>query len=440
MTLTPEQKATLYIIQNRPVEIGRAFGFKLLQPIDKNGYSLHNEWIKMMLFSTEDILIQAHRESYKTTCVIVALALNILVHPSMSVAFLRKTDDDIKEVIKSVAKCLKTEAALGIAYNLYGTELIITKESSSEITTNLFVDTRGSSQLTGMGIGSSLTGKHYDKIYTDDIVNKKDRASKAEREDVKLSYGELTHILNDKKPDNALIGKMCNTGTPWHRDDAYKLMPEPMIWTYKDTGILSEEKIQKAKDTNSPSLFAANYELRHVSDEGQLFQGDPQFSTDKSKFLYGNAHVDAAFGGDNFTAFTNIKAHTTMSGETEYYIYGKVWQKHVKKCYGYIKEACERFKTDVVFIEDNADKGYVADEMDSYGIWTKPYHEQQKKSTKISTVLYSACKKLRWHPDTDPDYIIQIKDYIEGFEPDDAPDSAASLIREIEMMSEAFIL
>ena len=434
------KEATIWLIKNRPVDIGRAFGFKLLHPIDENGYSLHNEWIKMMLFSEEDILIQAHRESYKTTCVIVSLAINMIAFYNMNVAFLRKTDDDIKEVIKSVAKCLKTDVALGLAYNLYGVELILEKESSSELTTNLFVDSRGSAQLTGMGIGSSLTGKHYDKIYTDDIINKKDRTSKAERDEVKMSYGELVHILNDKKPDNKLIGTMCNTGTPWHRDDAYTLMPKPMIWTYHDTNILTEEKIKRAKEANSPSLFAANYELKHVSDEGMLFKGDPVYSNKQSSFLYGYAHVDAAFGGDNYTAFTIISPQKDEKGETEYYIYGKVWRMHVKKCYGFMKEASEKFRVNTIFIEDNADKGYVSEEMDSFGMWTKTYHEQQKKAVKISTVLYSAWKKLRWHPDTDPDYIIQIKDYIEGFEPDDAPDSAASLIRQIEIMSEAFIM
>jgi hypothetical protein len=259
-------------------------GFKLLHEIDENGYSLHNEWIKMMMFSEENILIQAHRESYKTTCVIVALALNMIAFPSMNIAFLRKTDGDIKEVINSVAKCLKKEVALGIAYNLYGIELQLTKESASELTTNLYVDSRGSSQLTAIGIGSSIVGKHYDKIYTDDIVTKEDRYSKAERDKTIASYGELGNVLNDKKPHNPLIGTICNTGTPWHRDDAYQKMPKPHIWTYHDTGILSNEKIAQQKKMLTPAVFAANYELKHISEDGQLFTS-PQYCKDENKFL-----------------------------------------------------------------------------------------------------------------------------------------------------------
>lgn len=434
------REATAWLIRNRPVDIVRAFGFTKLHEIDANDYSLHNEWLKHLILSEKDILIWAHRESYKTTCVIGALAINMIAFPNMSVAFLRKTDSDIKEVVKAVAKCLYTDMAIGMAHNLWGMELQLLQESSSEITTNLSTDTRGSAQLTGIGIGSSIVGKHYDRIYTDDIVNKEDRASKAEREKTKANYGELGNVLNDRSSDNPLTGVMINTGTPWHPQDAYTKMPKPMIWTYHETGILSDEKIERQKKILTPSLFAANYELEHVSDAGKLFVGDPIFSPDINKFKYGYAHVDAAFGGDNSTAFTVIKPEIDTNGDVTYYILGKLWQQHVKKCYGFIKVICEDMNVNTIFIEDNADKGYVSEEMDSFGLWTKTYHEQQKKSAKISTVLYSAWNKLRWHPDTDADYIIQIQDYIEGFEPDDAPDSAASLIREIELMSEAFII
>ena len=39
--------------------------------------------------------------------------------------------------------------------------------------------------------------------------------------------------------------------------------------------------------------------------------------------------------------------------------------------------------------------------------------------------------KINISPDTDPEYLNQIIDYRKGSEPDDAPDSCASLLREI---------
>ena len=357
----------------------------------------------------------------------------------MTVAFFRKTDADIKEVIGSVRKCLETDIAIGIAWNLYETELSLTKESMTELTTNLFLDTRGCAQLTGIGLGSSIVGKHYDKMFTDDICNQKDRISKAEREATKAAYGELGNILNDRIAGNPYVGVMCNTGTPWHRDDVYQLMPEPIVYTYHDTSILSDEKIARQKKMLTPSLFAANYELKHVSNEGQLFK-DPKYCDDMSKFLYGSAHVDCAFGGDNYTALTIMQEHDDEKGNTKYYAIGWVWHKHVQKCYGEIKRVCKDFKVDIIYLEDNADKGYVSSEMDMHGMWTKPYHENQNKDVKISTYLYAAWLDMYWHPETDPEYLTQIIDYVPTFEPDDAPDSCASILREVMNTSTAFIM
>ena len=150
--------------------------------------------------------------------------------------------------------------------------------------------------------------------------------------------------------------------------------------------------------------------------------------------------MDCAFGGDNYTALTIIQICKDEKGNDKYYAFGYVWQQHVQKCYGFIKEYCRRFKVDIIYLEDNADKGYVSQEMDMHGMWTKTYHEQQKKEVKISTYLYAAWSDMYWHPETDPDYLIQITDYIAGFEPDDAPDSCASLLREIMTTSQAWIM
>lgn len=435
MTREEQIEQLMKIIIERPVDIGRSFGYDKLHPIDENGYSLHNEWLKMMLFSTEEELLQAHRESYKTTCVIVAIAISMLIFNKMNIAFIRKTDDDIKEVIKGVKKCLLTETAIGIAYLLYGTELSLLKDSSSEITTNIYVDVRGTEQLTGRGVGSSLTGKHYDKIFTDDICNPKDRTSRAEREATKAAYGELGNVLNDRIESNPYVGVVFNSGTPWHRNDVYTLMPKPHVYPYQVTGILSDEKIERQRNKLTTSLFTANYELKHVSDEKCPFK-EASFSYEEQMFSYGmTAHVDCAFGGDNYTAFTAMVKHNGII-----YAYGKVWDRHVRECYSEIKALCKQFKVDIIYLEDNADKGYVGEEMDKIGLWTKVYHENQNKHVKVMTWLYTAWADIRWHKDTDPNYLSQIIDYTEDAEPDDAPDSCSSLLREAMQQQEAFAI
>ena len=139
----------------------------------------------------QDRTLQASRGTYKTTCVSFALAITIILLPNIRTLFLRKTDADVKEVIKQVQKILIDPHTQHIVNCIYGVSLKLTVQSATEISTNLTVDIKGTSQLVGTGIGSSLTGKHFDRIFTDDIVNVKDRVSKAEREATKIVYQEL---------------------------------------------------------------------------------------------------------------------------------------------------------------------------------------------------------------------------------------------------------
>ena len=80
---------------------------------------------------------------------------------------------------------LRTDVTQYLSDGLWGVSCQITTDNMLEVSTSLSSDARGGAQLTGMGIGGSLTGKHYDLIFTDDIVNLKDRASRAERERTK---------------------------------------------------------------------------------------------------------------------------------------------------------------------------------------------------------------------------------------------------------------
>jgi hypothetical protein len=431
-----EREKVIKLVKERPVDIVRKMGFTLLHEIDENGYSLHNEWLKLLIFSKEEILLQAHRESFKTTCVIGAIAISMIILPTITMAFLRKTDKDIKEVMNAVRKCLMTDVAIWLAYQLWDMELTLAKESTEEITTSLFLETRGSAQLTGMGIGSSIVGKHYDKIFTDDICTNRDRVSRAEREATKTGYRELGNILNDKIKGNPFSGVIINTGTPWHKNDVFLLMPPPLVWDYTQTGILSDEFIAGRKRTLTKSEFAANYELKHISDADKPF-GEPKFTTDKARIFYGYAQLDCAFGGDNYTALTIM--NKDYQSEL-YYGFGIVWNQHVNKCYPEILALLKEYKVDITFIEDNADKGYVAEELEQLGVFVKIYHENSKKYVKILTYLNDNWDKIFWHKETDPEYLTQIVDYEMEAEPDDAPDSAASLLREFAERQEAFII
>ena len=176
---------------------------------------------------------------------------------------------------------------------LYGIDLVV-DSTSNKINTNLPNDPRGTSQLVGRGVGGAITGQHYDLIFTDDIVNVSDRVSRAERDRTKLFYQELQNIKNQG-------GCIKNTGTPWHKDDAFELMPKPKRYDCYSTGIMSKEEIKDKKRRMTASLFAANYELKHIADDDVMFT-EPVTNADISYIYNGISHVDAAYYGEDYTA------------------------------------------------------------------------------------------------------------------------------------------
>lgn len=420
--MTPAEKARWFI--QHPVALGHAVGFTKLREYP------HGEWLRWMINGTEDGTLQAHRGGYKTSCLEIAIPLLMIRYPQNNTIFLRKTDTDVAEVIGAVNRILQHPVFRQIFHALTGADLQVIRSNSTEITTNIYNAPKGSSQLLGIGIGGSLTGKHADLVITDDIVNLKDRKSRAERDQTKAIYQELQNIRNPG-------GRIINTGTPWHKDDAFTLMPPPMKYDWRQTGMLTEEQVDLLRRSMAPSLFAANYELEHIAAEEALFKTAPKFVTaDRARELLGPnarpedllrdgiAHIDAAYGGEDFTAFTcgQIRGNTL-------FMYGRMWHQHVDTVVKHCAETAADFMCEPVYCEKNADKGYLAREISSYGVTAYPYTEKENKYVKISSFLRKWWEHIEWIPGTDPEYLNQILNYTEDAEHDDAPDSAACVCR-----------
>lgn len=404
------RKQAINFLKKHPVKFGQMLGFTKLA-------DLHNGWIQDMAYGTEDDTLQGHRNSYKTTCLSIAIALIMILLPKLRILFIRKTDDDVKEIIRQVRNILLSPITQVFVMAIYGISLKLVVDNATELSTNLSNDIKGTSQLTGCGIGSSLTGKHYDRIFTDDIVNIKDRQSKAERENTKTMYQELINLLNRG-------GRIFNSGTPWHKEDAFTLMPPAKKYDCYATGLMSKEEIQKKRDELSPSLFAANYELKHIASEDIIFF-NPVVDAAIEKIMNANfCHIDAAYGGEDYTAFTIVKKK-----EGKYYVYGRIWQRAVDDVMDQIIADRKRLLAGKIFCETNGDKGYLAKALRDKGERVIEYHEDTNKYIKIVTHLKGDWSNVVFVEGTDQEYIDQILDYNEYAEHDDAPDSLACMIR-----------
>lgn len=394
---------------DHPVDYAHLLGFDKLT-------ALHNDWIREMVSGQEDKTLQAHRGSYKTTCVSVALALIAILLPNCRTLFMRKTDTDTKEVMTQVSNILKHPTTRYFVQIIWNVDLVLVKDTSTEISTNLCRDVKGTSQLTSRGIKGSLTGKHFDLIFTDDIVNLEDRRSRAERDYTKAVYQELQNLVNRG-------GRIFNTGTPWHKEDAFTLMPNITRFDCYQTGLITKEKLADLRQRMEAALFAANYELKHIASDDVLFF-EPVTGADPALVEQGIAHVDAAYGGADSTTFT-----ITRKVNDKYYMLGKLWHKHVDDCEADIINLRKQYMASKIYCEDNGDKGYLCKELRAKGERVVRYHEDTNKYIKITSYLKAVWPDVIFVEGTDPEYINEICDYNENAEHDDAPDSAASSVR-----------
>ncbi|MDO4483590.1 MAG: hypothetical protein Q4C54_03895 [Clostridia bacterium] len=410
--MTADEALTLLLAD--PARVANLCGYSKLTS------SLHGRWMKDMLLGQKDMTLMAHRGSYKTTCLAMVMATLLVTRPGCSLMFLRKTDEDAAEIIKQVKMILQTEAMRTLTAAIYGESVTLCRTGSSEITTNVYCAPRGAAQLIGCGLGGTLTGRHAEYVFTDDIVTLRDRISQPERERTAAVYMELQNI---RSPG----GRIINTGTPWHREDAFRLMPAPQKFDCYTTGLLGKDEIHRLHQSMSPSLFAANYELRHIAREDALFASAPAFTADETQLYGGIAHVDAGYGGGDMTALTC--ARRTGDSIT---LYGRLWQGHVDTCMEAIAAECDRLQCGPLWCETNGDKGYLARELRRRGMQVRAYRESANKYVKIATHLRKWWHRITFLEGTDSDYLAQILDYSDCAIHDDAPDSAACICRLLE--------
>lgn len=200
------------------------------------------------------------------------------------------------------------------------------------------------------------------------------------------------------------------------------------VYTIDDNPFLPPAFVENLKREYQGTVLYDRYILgMWAAAEGALFTTYPEF-TDNEELLYnGIAHVDASYGGSDFTAFTCGK----RDGD-KLYLYGKLWSRHVDTVVDFIAQKTNELRCSPIYMETNADKGYLGREFQRNGEQTRMYNEYQNKFFKIATFLRKWWPNIVFLEGTDKAYISQILSYTEAAEHDDAPDSAACICRALD--------
>lgn len=406
----------------KPHLLGNYLGYRELT-------ELHSEWIKYIWRSSCHVALQAHRGSYKTTSVIVLGNLvNMTFHWDDRTAIIRKDFTSASDILKVTSRLIRSDRYQALFYELFGIYPRLITDSGQKLQWDLKTKESPEGNGNAFGIGGSVTGKHFDHILLDDIITLRDRISNAERDAVDNFVREiLANVIDPGKFVKA-------TGTPWHKMDTWRLLPKPILYDIYNTGIqaFTKDRIEDIKRSTTPSLFAANYELKHIAADDTIFD-EPTFTKDWDMSLSIQGHIDAKYQGSHTGAFTMMAKRP--NGRVQ--AIGFVFHRHIEQEYNNLVDKWKKYRCGTVHLELNADKGYAARDLSASGMATSTYHESENKHVKIIQNLKKYYHLIDWHEDSDPEFISQMMDYIEGQEPDDCADSGASCIRMTKVMQGA---
>ena len=404
----------LKTIRDNPHRLGHWLGYTKLTDI-------HSEWIKYCFKTTEDRAMQAHRGTYKTTAVLVVGSIwYLLFNPEVRILINRKESTGAQSILYEITQHY-IQGKMDALYSLaYGDKLnkLVKKSNMDSLTLSTKTQPTKEGNIEAIGVGGASTGRHYDIILNDDIITIKDRVSRAEREKTKIFIQELKNIVN---PD----GHIVYTGTPWHKEDGWNIIPEPIKYPIGSLNLphVNSEYITDLRDSMTTSLYDANYRLVHTSDETRLFP-EPEYGEWPNGMAV-KMWIDPAYSGKNNTSLTLLGSHNN-----KWYASGYTWRRNIIDLYSDIVRIAKQYNCGTIYIESNADKGLSARDLKHMYPAVVERHEKENKHNKIIGYAVQHFRHLIWDKDTQPEYMSNLIDYQEGEEPDDEADSLASLLRE----------
>jgi len=156
-------------------------------------------------------LTLAPRGSGKTTILTISsIVLDILQNPNIRVLIASKTDKNSVDMLSEIKKKLESEKLV----TLFGKQ-VGDIWNDGEIDVKARTSTFKEKTVSTVGVGSALASRHFDKIYTDDLVDEFNSTTDTQREKVVTWF--------DKVLDPTLMpdGELSMLGTRYHFADLY---------------------------------------------------------------------------------------------------------------------------------------------------------------------------------------------------------------------------
>jgi hypothetical protein len=253
---------------------------------NRMGLSTHDDkfhgWLAKILDQDKDILVMVPRRSMKTTWVKIRIVQLILRNPKLRIGLFSAAGRLVAAELDAIKRYFESVKLQGLFpdvipprgkknrgwYRDTADQLMLAnpKDHDREVQEN---------QVEVYGAGASITGKHFDYHFYDDIEDKDDITTIAQLEKLREWYSYAQAILD-------IGGQECMTGTPYHYADLYAQIQEEKIYDnvyirgamengepiYK---VFTKKYLAREKKRMGDYIFAAQMMCNPLAREDQLF-------------------------------------------------------------------------------------------------------------------------------------------------------------------------
>ena len=266
-------------------------GYDKLEPF-------HAEWLKWATdFSSLRKIALEPRGSFKSTLFTITLPLFYIIQKdpvirgitgnNLRMLIAHSVEARARDFLREIDAHLRRNPIFIQCYGELADDTTEGKWTETQKTIRTRTQHRKEPTFQAIGKSGELTSAHYDMVFIDDIVTKKDRDSQAEREDTKNFCRDLVSLVHTD-------GLVFFTGTHWHFEDQYKYVIEELNRELEDIGettyqirsnsvfmddditprypaLLGTREIEKLKVEKGTHDFWAQYGNKPVPPQSQIF-------------------------------------------------------------------------------------------------------------------------------------------------------------------------
>jgi phage terminase large subunit-like protein len=267
------------------------------------GYDCRKHHRQMLAFQEQhpQSLCLAYRGSGKSTIGTVAKIIWYLcVNPNLRIVIVSMTTGHATALLREVKQQLSANDALIEMFGEFAPRSLNDPNivwNNDEINIRQRVDYTKESNITAVGAGAAVVGKHYDVAVIDDLVDEDHSHTAPQREKIKTFYYKtLDPCIEPPDPAVPFRGERRIIGTRYHPDDLFghllehemkehtQIIPALTVIGEDDLGHpiyetpwpekFSVKFLLEQRATKGPSIFDSQYQCDINTMRGDVFSGE----------------------------------------------------------------------------------------------------------------------------------------------------------------------